>query len=168
MKTSKTNFFKDYKPGMQARVELKNGRILDVSGMVAWDSKDATTFENFKLLYENGVSMTTGNDTMPPCTPAKVGLEVRMFDHVLEGKSGGKQLSAAGGVKIATINSARSMGLDRDIGSIETGKIGDLVVLDGDPIEDLRLIGNRVPALVMDGKLVINNCGLEVESNTQA
>jgi len=28
--TSKTNFVKQYKPGNQARVELKNGRILDV------------------------------------------------------------------------------------------------------------------------------------------
>jgi hypothetical protein len=27
------------------------------------------------------------------------------------------------------------------------------------------VIGSRVAALFMDGKLVINNCGLEVESN---
>ena len=30
METSKTNFVKQYKPGARARVELKNGRILDV------------------------------------------------------------------------------------------------------------------------------------------
>ena len=30
MDTRKTNFVKDYRPGGQARVELKNGRILDV------------------------------------------------------------------------------------------------------------------------------------------
>jgi hypothetical protein len=30
METSKTNFAKQYEPGKQARVELKNGRILDV------------------------------------------------------------------------------------------------------------------------------------------
>ena len=39
-----------------------------------------------------------------------------------------------------------------------------LVILDGDPLEDFRLIGSRVAALFMDGKLVINNCGLSVES----
>ena len=30
METSKSNFVKHYEPGKQARVELKNGRILDV------------------------------------------------------------------------------------------------------------------------------------------
>jgi hypothetical protein len=30
VETSKTNFVKQYEPGNQARVELKNGRILDV------------------------------------------------------------------------------------------------------------------------------------------
>jgi imidazolonepropionase-like amidohydrolase len=57
------------------------------------------------------------------------------------------------------------MGLDEDFGSIESGKVADLVILDGDPLEDFRLIGSRVAALFMDGALVINNCGLEVKPN---
>jgi imidazolonepropionase-like amidohydrolase len=95
-------------------------------------------------------------------------LELLMFDHVLKGKPDGKQLSGAEAVKIATINSARSLGLEDDFGSIETGKTADLVIVDGDPLEDFRLIGSRVEALFMDGVLVINNCGLEVESNGKA
>jgi hypothetical protein len=142
--------------------------IIDMSGMLAWDAKAAIGFENFCLLYEHGVPMTTGNDTMPPCTPAMMDLELLMFDHVLKGKPDGKQLSGAEAVKITTINSARSLGLEKEFGSIETGKIADLIILDGDPLEDFRLIGSRVAALFMDGKLVINNCGLEVESNGKA
>jgi imidazolonepropionase-like amidohydrolase len=57
------------------------------------------------------------------------------------------------------------MGLEKEFGSIEIGKTADLVILEGDPLEDFRLIGGRVAALFMDGKLVIDNCGLEVESN---
>jgi imidazolonepropionase-like amidohydrolase len=139
--------------------------IIDMSGMLAWDTKAATAFENICLLYENGVPMTTANDTMPPCTPAMMNLELRMFDHVLKGRPDGKQLSGAEAVKIATITSARSLGLDEDFGSIESGKTADLVILDGDPLEDFRLIGSRVEALFMDGALVIHNCGLELESN---
>jgi imidazolonepropionase-like amidohydrolase len=142
--------------------------ILDMSGMLAWDTKAAIAFENFCLLYEHGVPMATGNDTMLPCTPAMVDLELLMFDHVLKGDSDRVPFSGAEAVKIATIHSARSLGLEDEFGSIETGRTADLVILDGDPLEDFRLIGSRVAALFMDGKLVINNCGLEVESNGKA
>jgi imidazolonepropionase-like amidohydrolase len=141
--------------------------IVDVSQMVAWDTKATNAFQNFRLLYEHGVPITAGNDTMPPCTPAMMDLELRMFDHVLKGKPHGKQLSGAEAVKIATINSARCLGVDEEFGSIEKGKTADLVILDGDPLADFRLIGSRVDALFMDGRLVINNCGLQVESNAK-
>jgi imidazolonepropionase-like amidohydrolase len=148
--------------------KLKMMGIIDISGMLAWDTKAATGFENFCTLYKHGVPMATGNDTMPPCTPAMVGLDLFMFDHVLKGDADGVPFSGADAVKVATINSARSLGLDEDFGSIETGKIADLVILDGDPLADFRLIGGRVAALFMDGMLVINNCGLEVESSGKA
>jgi hypothetical protein len=139
--------------------------IIDMSVMFAWDTRAANGFENFCLFYENDVPMTTGNDSVPPCTSAMIAHELLMFDHVLKGKPNGKQLSGAEAVKIATINSARSLGVKDEFGSIETGKTADLIILDGDPLEDFRLIGSRVDALFMDGKLVINNCGLEVISN---
>jgi imidazolonepropionase-like amidohydrolase len=41
-------------------------------------------------------------------------------------------------LRCATINGARYLGLDKDIGSLETGKLGDLVVLDDDPLTDIR------------------------------
>jgi len=142
--------------------------IVDMSSMFAWDTRAAIAFENIRTLYEHGVPMTTANDTIPPCTPAMMNLELHMLDHVLRGKPDGKQLSGAEAVRIATINSARSLGLDREFGSIESGKTADLIILDGDPLEDFSLIGSQVDALFMDGVLVINNCGLEVASNRTA
>ena len=86
------------------------------------------------------------------------------MDLALKSEPDRKPLSGAEAVKMVTINSARSLGLEKEFGSIESGKTVDLVILNGDPLEDFRVIGSRVATLFMDGKLVINNCGLSVEA----
>jgi Tol biopolymer transport system component len=64
--------------------------------------------------------------------------------------SGG--ISAHGALKFATILGAKSLGLDTDLGSIEVGKIADLVILDANPLEDLRNT-NTVSKVIKDGKM---------------
>ncbi len=41
-------------------------------------------------------------------------------------------------LRVGTINSARAIGLDADLGSLEVGKLADLVVLDRNPLADIR------------------------------
>ena len=41
-------------------------------------------------------------------------------------------------LRIATLDGARMLGADAQIGSLETGKLADLVVIDGNPLEDIR------------------------------
>ena len=56
-----------------------------------------------------------------------------------------------------TVNAAFSLGLDRDVGSIEPGKRADLVVLRSPRLLDLVRVG--VPAIrtvVKDGRLVVD------------
>jgi imidazolonepropionase-like amidohydrolase len=38
----------------------------------------------------------------------------------------------------ATKNAARTLHAEKDIGTIEVGKLADLVILDANPIEDIR------------------------------
>jgi imidazolonepropionase-like amidohydrolase len=41
-------------------------------------------------------------------------------------------------LQCATINGARYLGWEKDLGSIETGKLADLVVLERNPLENIR------------------------------
>jgi imidazolonepropionase-like amidohydrolase/Tol biopolymer transport system component len=41
-------------------------------------------------------------------------------------------------LRAATLDGARDLGLDRDLGSLEPGKLADLLVLDANPLENIR------------------------------
>src|SRR5690606_23188863 len=42
-------------------------------------------------------------------------------------------------LKTATINPAKTFGMDHQLGSIEAGKLADLIVIDGNPLDDIRV-----------------------------
>jgi imidazolonepropionase-like amidohydrolase len=118
--------------------------------------------KNLRRLHEAGglARMACGNDaTVSACSQAAIHLEMELFDYCLN-RDGRQAFCGADALRIATLQSARAMGLEARCGSLETGKTADLVVLDGDPFQDYHQIGSPVAALFMDGRLVVNRCGL--------
>jgi imidazolonepropionase-like amidohydrolase len=66
-------------------------------------------------------------------------------------------------LRIATINSARVLGLQDKIGTIEKGKLADLVFLPVNPLEDVRAY--RAPDIVMkEGKFVFSRRSFPVRT----
>ena len=66
-------------------------------------------------------------------------------------------------LKTATINPAKTFGMDHQLGSIEAGKLADLIVIDGDPLADIR-VSDKVKYTMVNGRLydadTLNEIGL--------
>jgi imidazolonepropionase-like amidohydrolase len=62
-------------------------------------------------------------------------------------------LSPLEALQTATINPARFLGREKLQGTIEVGKRADLVLLDADPLTDIRNV-QRIDAVILRGKLV--------------
>lgn len=55
-------------------------------------------------------------------------------------------------LQVGTINSARYLGLDHELGSIEKGKLADMIVIDGNPLDDIYQ-SEHVLWTILDGRV---------------
>ena len=57
-------------------------------------------------------------------------------------------------LKQATINSAKLLMIEDKVGTIKEGKLADLVIIDGDPVEDISLMYTAPAHVIKSGAIV--------------
>jgi len=93
-----------------------------------------------------GVPLLAGTDTGNPfCFPG-----FSLHDELALMVIGG--LTPVEALRAATLNPAKFLGLDKTLGTIEPGKIADLVLLDADPLADIRNT-QKINAVISNGRL---------------
>ncbi|HUG33443.1 MAG TPA: amidohydrolase family protein [Anaerolineales bacterium] len=89
-----------------------------------------------KAVHDRGGLIVTGTDPVIPILLPGYSLHRELQNLVAAG------LSPLEAIKAATLNAAIAVGLDSEKGTIAVGMIADLVVVDGNPDEDITAIGN--------------------------
>lgn len=91
-----------------------------------------------KIVHDRGGLIVAGTDPVIPILLPGYSLHRELQNLVAAG------LSPLDAIKAATLNAAIVTRLDSQKGTITAGKIADLVVVDGNPDEDIKAIGNTV------------------------
>lgn len=117
------------RPPDEAAVMLQNNQIL-VSG-----------------LEQAGVGLLAGTDTPTYGVFPGSGLHEELALLVDAGLSSLRVLQAA------TLNAARFLGRESDLGTVEAGKLADLVVLDANPLDDIHNT-TKIRSVVQNGTLL--------------
>jgi imidazolonepropionase-like amidohydrolase len=66
-------------------------------------------------------------------------------------------MSAMEAIQSATPNACEAIELDREIGTLEAGKLGDIIAAEGDPLKDIRVLQDKkqIQMIVKEGKIYV-------------
>jgi hypothetical protein len=106
-----------------------------------------TTFDILRVLHRAGVGILAGTDGPGSCLLPGSSLHEELENLVRAG------LSPLDALRTATLEPARFMGLADSLGTIERGKVADLVLLDANPLRDIRNT-RLVAGVVADGQWI--------------
>jgi imidazolonepropionase-like amidohydrolase len=61
-------------------------------------------------------------------------------------------------IRAATRNTAEALGWENKLGTIEKEKLADMIIIDGDPLKDIKILQNKQKILkvMKDGKIEVN------------
>src|SRR3954452_1369368 len=124
---------------------IRNGRPAGIPGWVVAKAESEAQQQrtSFAAAVTSGLRIAAGTDAGTPFNGhGDIARELAlMVEH---------GLTAMQTLVAATSGAAQNLGLDHEIGTLEVGKLADLVVVDGDPVADIAATA-QVSLVVKDG-----------------
>jgi 5-methylthioadenosine/S-adenosylhomocysteine deaminase len=120
-------------------------------------------------MLEQGVSVSLGADGAPCNNRLDMLTEMRTAALLQKVSRGADALPASRALRMATIDGARALGLDQEIGSLETGKRADISIINlsdthmtpcaSDPVSTVvyAALASDVRTVIIDGQLVMRD-----------
>ena len=135
------------------RRAIKASERFGGSAYTAWlSSLRPAIMQNIKFLYDSGVTIAMGTDR-------SMGAMAHQEMEILV-EAGIPPIDA---IRMATLNAAAYIGVEAELGSIEPGKLADMVLLTADPTVDIHNT-TLIDAVYKDGKRV-DRSSLDVPAN---
>jgi len=111
-------------------------------------------YDMFKMALEKGVKIALGSDTVRDKTTKYGEYTIRELITLVEAG-----MTPLEGIKAATQTAAEVLKLDKYIGTIESGKIADMIVLKANPLDSLDVLMDKsnIKYVIQDGKIKIED-----------
>ncbi|MFO0482770.1 MAG: amidohydrolase family protein [bacterium] len=128
-------------------IELRREQGTSMFVIKKMKSIQQNCFDTFQKMYARGVNIAMGTD---------MGFDPEMGTNARElGLYVGLGMKPIHALQTATLNAARALKLDRDLGTLEAGKLADLIAVDGDPLADIKCLQAKqnIQIVMKEGKV---------------
>ena len=112
-------------------------------------------------MHQSGVPILAGTDLGNPFIYAGFSLHDELELLVQAG------LSPFEALKTATVNPAKYLGLEKSLGTVENGKLADLILLDANPLLNISNTG-KINSVVANGRYLDRKTLDEMLNNVEA
>ena len=123
----------------------------------AYSEQDGAIFsqglENIEHLWDEGVVVAFGTDSTTRSSASADAAEGRFL---AEARALNQILSNAEVVTTLTRNAGVYLDLGNELGTLESGKIADVILIDGDPLTDISDL-TSVEVVIQGGRVVVDN-----------
>jgi imidazolonepropionase-like amidohydrolase len=130
-------------------VEMGKGKLPDwmvEAAIEAWEDRR----KNFRMYIEKGIKISLGSDCgVPFLKQGDNAVELTVFVEL--------GMSPMDAIVSATKIAAEAIGIEGKVGTIEVGKLADIILVDGNPLSDISVLSKKekIKMVMKDGEIVV-------------